>query len=121
MTTEIKEIYKCDFCNKLYQIKRFAMQHEKICFKNPKNDRPCFGCIFLGKKNVDVYEYEYDGSDFKRVYSLFFCKKKEVFLHTPKNEIKENVIDIGEYNLPMPKECEYYIKIKLNEFYFDSL
>lgn len=32
-----------------------------------------------------------------------------MFLYTPKNQIKGNQFDLGDYeNNPMPKECEIY-------------
>jgi len=52
MKTEYKEIYKCDYCNKLYQIKSYAIKHEKICQKNPINYRPCLSCEYLIKKTI---------------------------------------------------------------------
>ena len=44
-----------------------------------------------------------------RIEAIMLCDKKEIFLHTPKNEIKGNRFDlIYEENNPMPKECEIY-------------
>lgn len=57
MITSIIECYKCEYCRKFYQIKRFAENHEKSCKKNPANDRACFGCKYLNKKDI-----EYDSS-----------------------------------------------------------
>lgn len=54
MIIQTKEIYKCEYCRKIYQIKRFAESHEKMCKKNPENNRACFGCNFLQKKEVEV-------------------------------------------------------------------
>jgi len=47
-----KEIYKCDHCNKCYQIKSACERHETLCNKNPNNHRPCFECNKLTKKNI---------------------------------------------------------------------
>jgi len=108
MKTEFKEIYKCEFCNKLYQSKRFAEQHEKSCFKNPENKRPCFSCENLRKEKTEIY-YGYYGADGERIVNLFYCGIKECFLYTPQNEIKGNQFDLGdEENNPMPKECSDY-------------
>lgn len=52
MITQTKEIYKCEHCRKLYQIKRFTELHEKMCNKNPENQRACFTCKFLEKKET---------------------------------------------------------------------
>ena len=56
MITEVKEIYKCEYCRKIYQVKRFAEAHEVVCKKNPDNNRACFGCEFLEKKEKTLYE-----------------------------------------------------------------
>ena len=112
MKIEIKEIYKCEYCNKLYQLKHFCEKHEKICKKNPENDRPCFSCVHLSKKDVVVYEYCGD-IEHKVNLSCLHCDKKEVFLHTPQNEIKGNALELGGDNLPMPKECDLK-KTRLN-------
>lgn len=110
MKTETKEIYKCEFCNKLYQIKRFAEQHEAGCWKNPDNKRACLNCINLTKKQAEITcGYHYDGSEIDRKLDLLYCNAKKVFLHTPKSEAKKNAFDLGDYeNLPMPKECELF-------------
>jgi len=62
MKIETKEIYKCEHCNKLYQIKSKCLEHEKTCSKNPDNQRACFGCRHLEKKNYTIYEdHPYSG------------------------------------------------------------
>jgi hypothetical protein len=105
MKTEIKTIYKCDFCNKLYQRKNSAEYHERICNKNPSNQRPCYGCSYLEKKEASItIGYSYDGDEILKKVQIFHCKFRNVFLHTPKNEIKGNVFDVDE-NYPMPITC----------------
>ncbi len=105
MKIETKEIYKCDFCNKLYQIKRFAEKHEKQCSRNPENNRPCFKCQFLEKKNSVIRNPDYFNDDEIKV-SVLSCSAKNIFLFPPKVEIKENQYDLLDGgNEPMPKEC----------------
>lgn len=109
MKIETKEIYKCDFCKKLYQVKRFAEQHERVCFSNPQNLRPCNNCEHLVKKSTTITtNYNYDGSEQNRNLNLFYCNSKKSFLYTPKNEIKNNQFELEESNIPMPKICEIY-------------
>ena len=110
MKIETKTIYKCDFCNKLYQVKSAAEKHESGCFNNPNNKRACLNCNHLTKKEATItVGYHYDGSEQDRKLNLFYCNAKKVFLHTPKNEAKHNVFDLGDdENLPMPKECDLY-------------
>lgn len=106
MKTETREIYKCEYCNKLYQIKGAALKHEKTCIKNPENDRPCFHCYHLTKKKVEYYYETYHGED-SRDLKLFYCPEKDSYLYPPQVEAKKNWFDLGdELNDPMPKECE---------------
>jgi len=107
MKTEIKEIYKCEFCNKLYQVKKSAIKHELQCWKNPLNNRPCFNCNHLVKNRVTVYE-NYYGEDNERSVDLLYCNKKLIFLYPPKVELKGNAFDLDEINEPMPKQCDIY-------------
>ncbi len=111
MKAEAKEIYKCDYCNKLYQKKHLCAYHESVCYKNPDNARVCFGCNNLVKMETVVYSGRIhpDGDEATRKVNLFFCKKLETYLHTPKNEVKGNAFETGDYdNIPMKKECEFY-------------
>lgn len=108
MKIETKEIYKCDFCNKLYQLKRWAEYHEKCCHKNPENKRACLDCQHLGKKNKTVYSGLSDGdSEGEIAIDVFYCIKKDDFMHPPKSEHKKNVWELGDVeNKPMPMNCE---------------
>lgn len=109
MKVRTKEVYNCEYCNKLYLVKSAAEKHEEMCFKNPANKRPCFECVHLIKKCTSVpcdYVDEH-GEECERNLDLLYCSKKQTFLYTPKNEIKGNVFDLGEKgNEPMPKECD---------------
>lgn len=109
MKIETKEIYKCDFCNRWYQRKNAAVKHEDLCIKNPYNCQPCFNCIHLSKKEAYVEcDYTY-GNDGTKVVEALYCKKKEIYLHTPRNSKKDNAFTIvGADNLPMPRECKYF-------------
>ena len=62
--------------------------HEKKCNRNPENFRPCFGCLFLTKKETLIGGYYYNGDEWEREVSLLFCEKKQTFLYTPQNKIK---------------------------------
>lgn len=108
MKIEIKEIYKCDHCNKLYQIKSWAEQHEEGCNKNPDNFRACFGCKHLCKKNVDYWFDTYHGEDSKDVL-VFYCEKIDSCLYPPKVELAKKWFDFGDINnQPMKKKCEFF-------------
>lgn len=109
MKVETREIYKCEYCNKLYQIKRFAEAHETSCHRNPNNYRKCLdNCQNLIKKTATYHFDTYCGEDSRKV-ELFYCTKKESFLYPPKVEHGKKWFDLGdELNEPMPKECKVY-------------
>ena len=106
MKTKTKNVYYCDFCKK-HGLSKHAMEyHEKICSYNPANHRPCQTCVFLEKVDYGIYS-PYPEQDNERNVQIFHCEAKNIFMHTPQNEIKGNVFDLGfEINHPMPKECD---------------
>ncbi len=112
MKTEVKEIYKCDHCNKLYQRKNACIDHEKVCVRNPKNDRACFSCNHMVKKEMTHVVDTYIGEQEEDV-SVCYCPKLKKALYPPKVEHKGNAFeclshaDYGEVpNEPMPVECD---------------
>ena len=114
MKTQIKEIYKCDFCNKLYQVKSACEKHEKVCTKNPINDRICHHCWHLDKKTTQIDNSQSDYQTGETVLvdrDFFYCNYKHIFLYTPQNEMKQNFKHTdseGGYleNFPMPISCD---------------
>ncbi len=107
MIIETKEIYKCGYCKKLYQIKKACINHEVSCGGNPANERACFYCPNLEKKSTETYGQYYDGTEYKRDIDLLYCKAKDIFLYPPKVEIKGNAIELCDHsNEPMPVKCE---------------
>lgn len=114
MKIETKEIYRCGHCNKYGLSKGAMVRHEKICYKNPDNFRPCLSCQHLTKRDViiesDNYTYAETYQNRERKVSLFFCSKKDTFLWTPQNKIRGNEIESGESNMYMPEQCDIYDK-----------
>ena len=108
MKTETKEVYKCEHCNKLYQLKKWCLLHEKSCSKNPDNDRACFGCRHLTKKSETICcDTRYGEREIK--LDLLYCKKLDTFLYPPKVEHKGNMYETeSEGNKPMPRTCEVF-------------
>lgn len=110
MITETKEIYKCEYCRRVYQIKRFAEAHEISCVKNPDNHRACFGCKHLNKRD-HVLHCNTPIGEFTRTVNICHCAKKGIFLYPPKVEHKETSFDLGnELNEPMPKNCPDFVE-----------
>ncbi len=109
MITETKEIYKCEHCRKLYQIKRFAEAHEKSCTKNPDNFRACLTCTHPIKKDVTFSYDTFQGED-ERTVRILYCPVKEMYIHPPSVEHKGTAFELGDYlNEPMPKVCDRMI------------
>lgn len=109
MIIETKEVYKCEHCRKLYQIKKFAIIHEQVCKKNPENYRACFGCKFLIKKEATIFEDHPMMGESQYDANILFCSSKNIFVYPPIVEHKGNSFELGdELNEPMPIECELY-------------
>lgn len=124
MITETREIYKCEYCKKMYQLKRFAEQHEKRCSKNPDNYRKCLdSCRNLKMEETTIY-YDTYNSDGQRDVNLFFCEKINSFLFPPKVEYKGNSFELwdeDELNSPMKKECDFYADESIKELLSEIL
>lgn len=54
MTKEIKA-FACEFCGKLYYVKKVCERHESICFKSPNQGKICMNC-----KNLNLGTYGRD-------------------------------------------------------------
>ena len=104
--------YRCDYCNKFYQSKYHCTKHEKLCWHNPANKRPCLTCEYLGKKHAKVMVDSSEYGEIKTTLSVFCCTKRDIYLHLPQSDIKGNIIDlVDDINYRMPKKCT---KFKLN-------
>ena len=113
MKTETKEIYKCEYCNKLYQIKRYCEYHELACKKRPDYLRPCHSCKILDKINAKALPGVSDwyGSEIERDVNVLFCKARDCFIHPPSVAAKGTAFDMmDKENIEMPKECEFYVE-----------
>lgn len=109
MKIETKEIYKCDYCRKLYQIKKWCKLHEPVCRKNPLNKSKCFeGCIHLTKKSIIHYVDNPDGDNEER-REILYCKvKKQGVYPNWISGLESADIEDELPNNVMPKECEEY-------------
>ena len=107
-----REVYKCDYCNKLYQRKHFCEKHELSCKKRPDYLRPCHNCKILKKQRETIwagYGDEY-GQEVERVVHVLFCEKRDCFIYPPSVAAKGNAFAMGDKaNIEMPKQCDYYV------------
>lgn len=113
MKTKEVTLYKCDHCRKKYLRAHACLKHEKMCHYNPANKTCCYSCKFLTKQETDV-----DGDSYVTIRrKLFFCTKKQVFLHPP--QYKNSHYDLNEDNETMPLECSEFQKPDINDKIFD--
>lgn len=111
MKIETKEIYKCEYCKKLYQIKKACEQHEKGCKKRPDYLRPCHDCKILKKIDAGAYSPYYDATANVKV---LFCEAINSCVFPPSVSAKGNAFELPDYtNIEMPKECEHQVSTKL--------
>lgn len=109
MKIETKEVYKCDHCRKLYQIKNACINHEPKCRKNPDNKQRCFdGCNNLIKKEIIYFLDLYDGEHVINKEILYCEAKNEGVYPYWINGIGSDDIENELPNNPMPKECNLF-------------
>lgn len=82
-TKKVKQVYICEYCNRLFILKWRAEEHELKCSKNPDNKIECFKC-----------------SEFENINGKWFCKGSELS-RTPKYDNQKKVCT------PLNK-CEEY-------------
>lgn len=117
MITETREIYKCEHCRKMYQVKSACIRHELRCDKNPETHRACYGCNFLKEERVDVNfiaMQPYGEDEYTEEKKILFCSKLNVYKYPPKIEhslrgayLQEDIGDGEVANEPMPKDCPH--------------
>lgn len=80
---EVREIFRCEHCGKVYLIERYCVPHEDVCKKNPLNTHPCFDCKHCEGSDEQVgcdyhpYMGEYDT---KEIVPWFCSKLKQHML-----------------------------------------
>lgn len=114
MITYTKPTYKCEHCRKLYQIKGACERHEKACFRNPDNKRPCNDCNHCEMIKVDLTVFDHNGYDSQVSIKTLHCDKIKSYLIPPKAEhrgnayLSEELGDGDTPNVPMPRKCDMH-------------
>lgn len=112
MKSEVRKVFKCDHCNKMYQVERACVRHELMCKKNPEYMRPCHNCNNIEKVTETIILAGVEdmwGNESERTVSVLFCKKRDCFIYPPSVAVKGNAFDMGDKpNEEMPKECEFF-------------
>lgn len=110
-TIQVKEAYRCEFCNKLYLSKKWCKEHEIGCSQNPENDRSCFICMHSKKRVVTRTVDTFHGEGRANV-KVFHCDEINSYIYPPKVNNPYNGSDLeyvdGEEldNVPMRKTCK---------------
>ena len=113
MKSKTKTVYYCDHCKKKGLVKSKMERHEELCHKNPANDRPCFKCEHLTKRQTSIYIDQPDyGSNGEKRVDLFYCNATKHFLYPPQSIVKKNSFELEEANYPMPNACDSYEQIE---------
>lgn len=113
MITKTIEGHFCEHCNKLYQRKHFAIQHEIKCLKNPLNDRPCFNCEHLDLIHSTIC-VDYPNGSAEREVNAYWCTKNENYLIPPISKHRGHAYEFGDYeNIDMPVNCGQWFTDKI--------
>lgn len=92
------QAYKCRYCGRLYERKRYYEKHEKACYQNPVNKHRCLlNCKHLQKDVTDKQ-------------TSFKCLKtgKQMYSYKAEHNVHLNT-RLGELGERMPLKCEHYI------------
>ena len=125
MKIQTKEIYKCSYCYKLYQIKSACIKHELSCKKRPDYFRPCYDCMNAIKINVKAkhtYINEQTGDYVDGTVKIIFCKAKQCGIYPLSVAVKDNAWKLLDYdNVPMPTECDLFKPVSTLKEFFEKI
>ncbi len=109
MITEYREISRCEYCGKIYLSKRFADRHEIRCLKNPDNNRACYGCKHLTKKDTTISTWYY-GECGEKNLTLLHCAVHDRYVYPSRVEHNGTAWETEDLpNEPMPRECSHFV------------
>lgn len=121
MKKVLKPVYYCNHCKKHGLSASHITTHEKKCWSNPDNIRPCMDCIHLEETKVEYKKDTGMGFDVKMSAVSFKCKKLDKLIYHVKAEFKNLPQRFPETFIgqePMPKKCEH--QITHNDDFFEN-
>ena len=99
------EMFQCDHCGKkLLKTEKGMLAHEDVCYKNPENCYPCWGCKFRSWTDIT---YIYGGEE--TTAEVHYCTKKEIQIHNEvceKKGLSEEYIFINSVKINSCKDYE---------------
>ena len=105
MKTKLRNIYRCDHCNKYYISKYHAERHEKYCRENPNNQHACFkDCKHLTSGQDEEGKY-------------FTCDITGKSLFSYRAEATLHYASRDGFHKRMPLECEHYVIMSFTEMF----
>jgi hypothetical protein len=116
MKTELRKVYKCEYCGKTMLSAGAMARHEKWCRKNPHNKHKCFAlCKFLKRKIV----VEDTDGEYGIYHSEFTCKcmdkNKKMYSYLLEKRLAYTFDKIPEGLTRMPLECNMYEEMSWDE------
>lgn len=119
MITETREIYKCQHCRKVYQIKHYCESHELQCKNNPDNFMICHDCKHSEKKTVRICKLvgclgENMGVSETEEYRnqrMIHCKERDLYVYPNwlSNPVQQEEMPNEEENIVMPNKCDHFV------------
>lgn len=97
-----KEVFACEFCDRIYRHKSSAVAHEKKCYGNPEL-RACRSCGY-SEKSIDDNGME---GDYYREWKFWWCNFLDKELVTP--EKPAEAMDI-ERETHLRVGCSHWIR-----------
>lgn len=101
MIIKTQETYRCEYCRKLYVVKKAAVKHEKYCKNNPANMHMCFQYCQHLERTREIEEQAYGNLE----YTEFTCKATGNTMWSYIAERRELQPTSDER---MPLKCEHY-------------
>jgi hypothetical protein len=118
------DVYNCDHCNKMYQRKHACEQHERDCFKNPANHRPCLDCMNLTMIEQTIYGNDWMGGEVQTKEMLSFAALKELPFIRQRPKIEMMVVFMN-LEITQMNQCQKHatkqilFSCKMNHLYFN--
>jgi len=93
---EVRQIWRCVYCNKYYLVRHACETHERYCGKNPTNDHKCLKyCKHLRDGGIGI--------------ERFWCASLREPLYSFGAERSPSMHGHLGNMVRMPHECEHYI------------
>jgi len=103
MPKEIK-MFACIYCSKkLLKTEKGMLAHENVCYKNPENYYPCWGCEH---KTIIEISHTYCGEE--ATSEVHYCSERRIQIHNKVCE-KRGLDESGRFlKSALVQKCELF-------------